>query len=157
MALVESERVGIECHAYYNTGTYDIPTWTEITRIQDLSVANAKTMADIKSRLSAYARKRGAFIEPSLSFGYLYKAGTDTVRDALLGSFVDGTVLDVLILDDVVTESGAAGFRLHVEVSKWDDDQAMENGKAVAVEAALAAEYDAAGALIEPDLEYAVP
>lgn len=156
MALAETERVGIECHAYYNTGTYDTPVWVELLRVQDLSIAKSKSMADLKSRLSKFAFKRGAFIEPSITFGYLYKAGADTVRDALLDSLINRTALDVAILDDLITESGAKGMRLYVEVSKFDDDEGMENGKSISVEAMAAAVYDS-GSLVEPDLEFAIP
>ena len=147
MTLVEDERTGLECHAYYNSGTYASPTWVEMKRAQDLSVSKGKGMADLKSRLSLFAFKRGTFKEVSLTFGYLYKAGTDAVRSALLASYMNNTSIEILILDDIVTESGAAGVRLYVEVSKFDDDQAMENGVAIAVEASPTMVYDGSGDL----------
>ena len=156
MTLEASERVGIECHAYYNTGSYDTEVWAEMKRVQDLSVPKGKGSAELKSRLSKFVYKRGTFKEPAISFGYLYKAGADSVRDALLDSFSNNTALDVLILDDLVTESGASGVRMYVEVMKFDDDQAMDNGKAIAVEASPTPVYDGSGDLIEPDLDFAV-
>jgi len=156
MTLAETERTGLECHAYYNSATYTTPTWVEMKRLQDVAVAKGKSAADMKSRLSKFMYKRGVFKEVSLTAGYLYKAGADTVRDALQASYLLGTPMDMLILDDLVTETGASGIRLYVEVFKFDDDQAMENGMSIAIEASPVMVYDGSGDLIEPDLDYAV-
>ena len=109
--MTVQEVVGFEAKAYYNTGTDATPTWVEMTRCKDVSTPLSKSEADVSRRETRFKLARGAMIEAAVEIAYQYKKGTDAVFDALLDSFLNGTPIQVAIMDQAIATSGAQGLR----------------------------------------------
>lgn len=148
-------KVGHETKLYYNSGTNATPTWVLIKRGKDVSVPFDKSRADVSRKESKWKKERGAQLELGLEFGYVYKAGTDTVWTALLDSALNGTALEFAIMDGLITASGARGWRAYYEVMGFPTEEPLTDAKTYQVTCAHT-DHEEAGALIEPSM-YTVP
>lgn len=141
---------GKHCKVYYNTGTHGSPTWVLMKRVKDLSVPQSKGEVDVSRRESKNKLTKGGLIDRGLEFGYQYKRGSDTVWTALRTSFENGTPIEFLVLDDLVTENGAKGLRAYMEVMEFPHDEPLEDGVVYNVVAKVT-DYEEGGSLVEPD------
>lgn len=142
--------IGQECKLYYNSGTHASPTWVEIKRAIDVSLAMGKGEADMSRRESGEELARGALKQRNIDFGYRYKIGADTVFDALMDSYVNGTPIQFAVMDQDITTAGAQGLRAFCEVMKADRDEPLADGVTVAF-SAKPTDHEESGALVEPD------
>lgn len=143
-------RVGTENKLYINTGTHASPTWVLIGRAKDVSVPASKSEADVSRRESKNKKTRGAQIEFGVDFGYQYKAGTDDVLDDLRDSFLNGTPIELAVMDGAIATSGSKGWRMYVEVMEFPTEEPLTDGKTIAI-ATKHTDYEESSTLIEPD------
>lgn len=153
-APTPASQIGIENYLYLNESDphdYDTPDWTEINRARSVTTGLSKGQADTSRRQSKYRLQRGALRELTLSFEYVYKnGGTDTLYDALLDSWINGTPLDLLVLDDEVTVDGATGWRAYYEVFSFERTEELEGAVIHSAELMPVDVEDDAGTLLEP-------
>lgn len=142
-------RVGKDAKLYYNSGTYSTPTWNLIPRVIDLSTSLGKNLATLAARDSAWEFKGPALKTASLEIGYLHKPGADTIFDVFKDAYLNDTLVELLVLDQLVATSGAKGPRLHVIISGLDEDQPLEDGIKFSIRGEVAREDDD-GTLREP-------
>lgn len=127
MPLTPAPVVGKDCKLYLNTGTHATPVWTEVKHAIDVSANLGKGEADVSARYSGWKLTKGALKELEISFGYRHKAGADSVFEALLAAYIDGTAKEFLVLDAAVTETGAQGPRAFCEVMSLNLSQPLES------------------------------
>ncbi len=48
-----SLKLGIDAKLYYNTGTYETPTWVELTNVRDVTLSLERSEADVTTRANA--------------------------------------------------------------------------------------------------------
>lgn len=118
--------IGLDCKLYRNTGSYASPVWNEIPHVGDVTVPLSKGEAEASTRNSRWKTRIGTLKDASIDFQLKRVAG-DLDFDALLDSFLNGTPIDLLVLDGPVTESGSQGLRATCEVFKLDNGQPLEN------------------------------
>lgn len=100
---------GINCKAYYNSGSYGSPTWVELSCIDELQ-ENSKTMtADANSRASFIRLKVG--VDGDLSWTGTIKRDGSAAHLVVYRAMKAKTSLDMLILDGPVTTNGVMGHR----------------------------------------------
>lgn len=120
--------MGKNAKAYYNSASFSIPTWVEITRAQDVSVTLGKNMGNITARDVDWELKGAGLKTASVEFGYLHKQGTDTVFDALLDSYISDTPVDMAFMDGAIATSANQGLRAYFIASGMDQGQELEEG-----------------------------
>lgn len=134
-------QVGRKCSLNYNTGTYGTPTWTPIGRVSSPSYTQGRPTSRKVYREANTSKNVTGILDREISFQYVVKnAGVaDTVLDALLESLNDDVVLDLALLDQAATESGATGIRgpfviSQADRSEDDEDAVVYDFTAVEVE-----------------------
>ena len=120
--------IGKNAIAYYNSATYSTPTWVAIPKIQDLNVPLSKNMVDLPSREVDWMLKGAGLKTAQVTFGYLFVTGVDTVFDALLGSFISDTPLDMAFMDAAIATTLSQGLRAYFIISGMDQGQGLEDG-----------------------------
>lgn len=116
------------CKAYVNTGTYASPTWLLLKYLQDLETPMEKGKIEIADRSSSWDKVAPGNKAGRVTFTYRKRRGADAGFDKLLDAFVDDSILDVLVLDGAVDESGAMGWRLPVGVYEAGGKQPLKDG-----------------------------
>lgn len=119
-------RIGLECKLYRNTGTYASPTWVEIVNARDVTVPLTKGEADTSSRASSWKTRKGTLKDASIDFQLVQKDG-DASFAALLDSFLDGSPIELLVLNGTTADTAAQGLRATVEVFQFQESQPLEN------------------------------
>jgi len=151
-----SKVTGRDCKLYYNTGSHASPTWVEITQAIDVSVDLAKNEAGpTRSRASDWEYTHPGLKNISMSFGYNYLSGADTVFDALKNSFDLDTESEFAVMDGAIASSGNEGPRFYGVVYGFNVQQGLEDPMTIDVEVKNAYKVESA-ALVEPDW-YIVP
>lgn len=147
-------RTGFDCFTYYSSGTaYESPTWTLTDLVKDESLDLSKGRAEFAARYSRYKRKKGTTIEAPASMSIEYRKNNAFIT-AVRDSFINGTVLDMAFMFDDITEDGAEGFRMPVEVFDFPLSRNLEEGAIFEVEVELTEFLDVSGDLV--DLEWMV-
>jgi len=142
-----SAKIGINCKAYYNSATWDSPTWVEIKCIENwmANFAWDKQASDSRASFIKTTVKTMAALSYS---GRLKepKAGyTDAAYDAMMESLLGAdSPLDMLILNASNETEGAEGFRGYFHIYSGNEDQGLGSRlyKDVELEPADPAEAD---------------
>lgn len=149
MAAPAGPRTGLECKAYYNTGTFASPTWTLITRVIDLTYQMPAEWADVSSRASAWKMEAKTLTGLQVSFGYRYINGTDTVFAAIRGYAMATTKAELAIADDAIATTGTQYLRGTYQFEMGQTGQQLTSGVQVDFNAHLCFESDT-GTMREP-------
>lgn len=129
-----SEKVGLDCKAYRNTGSYNAPTWSEVTIMRDLTLNLSKGEADVSSRGSRWKKMKSALKEASFEFEIL----GDTANahyTALRNAYLNDTTLDLAFADGDITVGGTEYWRGDVEIFQFNRGEPLEDGAKVSVTA----------------------
>jgi hypothetical protein len=119
-------QVGLNCYAYYNSGTSNSPTWVEMDTIKDLKVGAEIGDADSSSRLDDVATSMDALMKFTVTFN-LVKDTADVSFAYLNDAFFERTALDALFLDGSLDDALTTGIRSTWKIFGWDDGQPLEN------------------------------
>lgn len=142
-------KVGKDCFLYYST-SYATPTRVLIAEAQDVSLTLGKTKVDIMSRASTWKAKAAGLKELTMTFGYQYKGGADTVFDALFAAYMDDTPLVFWALDDAAATTGAQGIVFPGLIFDFPIDQGLEAGVKFDIGVEFTRKVESS-ALVEPD------
>lgn len=122
MAAALGPLLGINAKVYRNTGTYGSPTWTAISLVRDVQDASTFQEADASSRATKAVLTKKTMTQ--IQHDLVVRAdASDAGYQALWDASQDGTVIDVLILDNAITVEGSLGYRYHAEVFKTGQNQ----------------------------------
>lgn len=138
---------GREAKLYYNSGSFAVPTWTEVLRVVDLDWDAPVTWADVASRESLWEFEAKAGQKLTVTFGYRRRQGvSDTVFTAIRGHAFGGlTKVEFALSDGAIatttTQYQRATFQLGMGRSEPRADGVIEN-----FEAHLCYEEDAGAA-----------
>ena len=143
------EQIGASCKLYYNSGTHASPTWVLVANAVDARAGFGKNYGDGSSRASGWKKNLAALRDLSCSFGYRYKAGADTVWDALQAAAIANTPKELFFADGASGATGTEGFRAYFDLV-FDQDQPLEDGVTVQFEGVHVAYYESSS-MIDPD------
>ena len=142
---------GHSMHLYRNTGTVAVPIWTLVDEVGDVSIPDfERGLAELKRRSSNYTKNLATLIQ-GISIEFRLHYGLDATNyDAIRTAFIAGTVVEWLILDQLVETSGSQGLRVPVIVQSFPWDQPLEDISGHDVRLAIAYMEEPAGTEIEP-------
>ena len=133
--------VGGEARLYYNSASYDSPTWVENDNVGDLDGPDARTAALVKirrnwpdNRYLPGSRERGLTWT-----SVLVKGTADTVLTHFLNCYANGTPLDLAIVDGDIEVAGTTGKRDYYILTKKDESEPIDDTITIAFEAKPAA------------------
>lgn len=130
--MANKKKIGNDCKAYRNTGTYGSPVWNEMTEVGDVSLPLSKGRGEFRTRSSKFVKKKGGKIEAALNASYVYDPGDDDWV-ALRDSFLNNTALDVAVMDGPIATIGSQGLRADMEVMEIPVEEPLEDGVTVAI------------------------
>lgn len=118
-------KLGINCKAFRNTATYEAPTWSEMTNISDLTIAQSWDTADANARESRIKQALKTLFDVSVTGKFKKRpldANYEAIMDALIG---DPGIIDLLVLDGPIDEEGVRGWRFDAQVTTGGEDQGL--------------------------------
>ncbi len=120
--------VGGEAKFYYNAGTFDSPTWTEIINCGDLDVPDSRTKVAAPIRAHwPFTGKLAGSREIGLAWTSQQKKGTnDTVTTTLLAAYDSGGTVEFAVADGDIATPGTKFRRLGCILTKADDSEPLD-------------------------------
>jgi len=127
-------KTGDEGVLYRNVGgTYEAPNWVEMSNVRDVNLGLEKNRIDMTTRANnGWRANKGGLKDLSIETEIVWDP-EDTHFDALLDSFLNGTALDLLVLDGPVTTSGSKGFRFQGEVFSFSRNEPRDDAMTASV------------------------
>lgn len=121
-------KLGLEARLYYNSNTYASPTWVHVSRIKDVTLTLEKGEADVSTRAgSGWREIVNTLKDGSVTFSMLQApTGTDTVFAAFRDAWLNGTSIEVAVMDGVITTAGSQGLRATMTVSSFTRNENLE-------------------------------
>jgi hypothetical protein len=126
------------------------PTWTEITKVIDLTLNLEAGESDGNSRESDWTADAGGLKDASVDFGYRAKQGADTDYDNLWNSFVNDVGHLFAIVNGDITEVGTSGLQGVFVVKSATENQPLTDGASVDFSLANYTAYDSSNLRISP-------
>ncbi len=118
--------LGYECKLYRNAGSYAEPDWAEITPVRDVTLNLEKSEVDATTRANGgWKASLGALKEGSVEFDIVWDPA-DAGFQALLDSYVNGTAVEVAVMDGPMQTPGKQGLRATMEVLKFTRVEGLE-------------------------------
>ena len=134
-------KLGLDCKLYRNTGTYEAPTWSEVSCVKDVTLNLEKGEADVTTRANqGWKASKAALKDASIEFDIMWDT-SDVGFVALKDAFMNNTTLEMAVMDGSIATVGSEGLRATVEVMKFPRNEPLE--EAVTVSVALKPTYAA--------------
>lgn len=126
-------KLGLDAKLYRNSGTYAVPAWNEILNAKDVTLNLEASEADASRRGSDGWREtlRG-LKDGSVEFEMVYD-GADAEFQALRDAFLNGTTVEVAVLDGDVATTGTQGLRATMSVINFSRNEPLEEALSVSV------------------------
>jgi len=119
--------VGYNARMYYNSGTSGTPIWLEIDTVRDVTLNLTRNEIDDTSRTTDGWRSRlGGLSEWGADFEMVYNTA-NTAWAKIRDSYLDNTVIEVLVLDGDIEVDGKQGIRGSVFVTEFSVAQPLED------------------------------
>ena len=128
-----SVKLGMDAKLYRNTGTYETPTWVEITNAKDVNLNLEKGEADVTTRANQGWRATvGTLQDGSVEFEMVWDTD-DAGFTAIQEAYFDGTPLEVAVMDGDIATSGSQGLRATMTVTNFSRNEPLEEAITVSV------------------------
>jgi len=128
-----SVKLGMEARLYRNTGTYETPTWVEITNAKDVTLNLEKGEADVTTRANQGWRATvGTLKDGSVEFEMVWDT-EDAGFTAIQEAYFDGTPVEVAVMDGDIATSGSQGLRATMAVTNFSRNEPLEEAITVSV------------------------
>jgi len=128
-----SERRGLDAKLYRNTGTYDLPTWEELSNVKDLTLNLEKGEADVTTRANNGWRASVATLKDgSIEFEMVWDtedAGFTAIKDA----YFNDTSIELAVMDGDIETVGNQGLRASFVVTNFTRNEPLEEALTVNV------------------------
>lgn len=124
-------KLGKNAKLYYNTGTYATPTWVEIKYVTDVRVTLTATETEISTRATVpFKTYVSGLIDLGFECDYSWIEGDDSVFTAIKNAFLDGTPMDIAIMDGNIAVSGThEGIRSPFVITRLDLEQTLDGAQ----------------------------
>lgn len=118
---------------YYNSGTYQSPTWSAITNVKDVTLSLDKDEIDVTTRASAgFKEFVDGLIDATIDFNILWDTD-DTAFTAIRTAFFAKTAVEFLILD--ATTTTGQGLRATCMIKSFNRNETL--GEALTVDVSV--------------------
>jgi hypothetical protein len=128
-----AKQVGLSCELSYNTGTYGVPVWVEIDLAKDVNINLEAAEADASSRSSAGWREYIQSLKDASVEFEMMNDSADTAFTAVKNAFINGTAIEVLVLDGPDATTGSQGLRMTAAVSGFSRSEPLEEAVTISV------------------------
>lgn len=120
----------IDAKLYYNSASYDTPTWVEIAKLRDLSRTEEYDEIDVTTRASggAYEYDVG-LLKYGLEFDYPDTGDSDTVLKKLVDSAEGRDPIEILALNGDEGTAGSRGIRGTMAIFKKSHDEKLADAQ----------------------------
>jgi hypothetical protein len=134
-------QIGLREKLYRNTGTYGSPVWSLVSIVGDVSITADKSLAEVKARTSTFVKNLPGLKTMGIEFDLL---GDTSIADydALRNAFINDTMIEFAVADQLIATSGCEYYRQESYLSGFPIDQKLEEAQKAKVTAKVA--YDAA-------------
>jgi len=120
-------KVGYEGALYYNSGTSGSPIWVEIDTTRDVTLNMSANDVDDTSRTTNGWRSRlQGLKEWGADFEMVYNTA-NTAWQKVREAFIDGTVIEILILDGDISVDDNEGLRGNAFVTDFTKEEPLED------------------------------
>ena len=133
-----SAKAGHACKLYYNTATWASPTWAEIDLARDLTLPLSRDYGDASSRASDFKVGVVGLLDTAVN-GQTIWDPSDAGFAALLDACLNGTTVELAIMDGDITTAGSEGLHADFYVTKCDRGEPLGDLVAADFEAKPAA------------------
>lgn len=124
--------LGLEAKVYYRSaGSFGSPTWTEITSVKEITLNLEAGEFVGSTRGSVWEKTARTLLRASVDITLLHKpqnAGEEAIRDA----FLNGTLIDMAIMNGAIATVGNEGLRGEMTVTKFSREEPLEEGLTIA-------------------------
>lgn len=122
-------RLGLDCKAYRNTGTYATPTWDELTNTKEVTLNLDKSESDVTTRGNAGWRAVAAALKDG-SIDLSIQLNPDSHADltAFIDAYFNNTQVECAFMDGDITTTGSEGLRASFEVMSASRAEPLEEG-----------------------------
>jgi len=128
-----SIKLGMEAKLYRNTGSYETPTWVEMTNVKDLTLNLEKGEADVTTRANdGWRATAGTLKEGSVEFEMVWDT-EDEGFTVIQSAWFDGTSLELAVMDGDITVAGTQGLRATFAVISFTRNEPLEEAMSVNV------------------------
>lgn len=126
---------GLDAKLYRNTGTYETPTWVEITNVRDLRLTVEANESDVTTRANkGWSAVVPTLLDGSIDFDMVYDSDDEnvtTIEDAFFGR----SAIEFAVMDGDIQTEGTRGLRASMVIVKFDRDEKLEDALKVSVTA----------------------
>lgn len=126
--------LGLNAKLYRNTGTWATPSWNEMDNVKDLTLNLTKGEADVSKRGSSWRLTVGTLLTAELTFQSIWDED-DTDLAAIQSAFLNGTSIELLILDKAVLSTGAQGLHAMFQITRYTRNEQLEQALTVDITA----------------------
>lgn len=121
-------KLGLTAKVYVNEGSYDSPSWLDISSLirGDVSTNLEKGDADVSTRNSSWRAHAGTLKDFSLEFPLLTRP-THPAYLIFVDAFINDTLLDLLVLTGDKDEAGNDGQRAVMQCMGFGRDEPLED------------------------------
>ena len=130
-----SVKLGMDAKLFRNTGTYETPTWTEVTNVRDVTLNLEAGEADVTTRGNAGWRANIATLrDASLEFEMVWDAADDDFTEIRTAFLTNGSV-EFAVMDGDIAASGSQGLRATMSITNFSRSEPLEEAITVSVTA----------------------
>jgi hypothetical protein len=122
-------KLGLNAKLYRNTGTFAMPTWVEVSNVQDLELGDDMTEFDASTRGGGgFSEAEPTLRNLDLTFN-MRNDITDTHMVALRTAYAPPAAVDMQILDGPIATVGSHGVRARFKVFEFGKPQNLADGQ----------------------------
>lgn len=121
-------KLGLNAKLYRNTGTFAMPTWVEVSNIQDLELSDDMTEFDASVRGGSGFSEAEATLR-NLELTFNMKNNDDQHMIALRTAYATRATVDLQVLDGPIATVGTHGVRARWKVFEFGKPQNLADGQ----------------------------
>lgn len=122
--------LGRNCKLYYNTGTYESPTWTLVTGVRDVTLTGTLGEADVSSRDKSVKMAEPTLDEVELTFEQT-RDSLSSIQTALLTAKKNRTAIDFAVAEGPIATAGTRYYRSDMKCFQGDSPQPLEGAATI--------------------------
>lgn len=128
-------KLGMDARLYRNTGTHDVPVWTELSNVKDVTLNLEKGEADVTTRANSGWKATAATLkDASIEFEMVWDT-SDTGFTAIQQAYFNNTTIELAAMDGPIATAGSQGLRASMMITNFSREEPLEEAISVKVTA----------------------
>lgn len=126
------EKIGLDAKLYRSGGEWGSGSWSEITSARDVTLNLEQGTAEVAKRGMSWKQYLAALKDASIEFELAYD-GSDANFTALKTAFMDGTKVEMAVMDGDIAATGSQGLHAEMIVTNFSRNEPLEEILTVSV------------------------